>query len=287
MTQLLLLSWWWPWRSRNPALPHAVFWCACRQPKTQADLPSAPDNIRSVLAAYPHHAAVAVSAAAERKLHLLRRQGLLLYDDADNSAELMPGVGAAGSEQAVTAAATALQSIQRSVLGVYGGTGVLAALTCAVALKPPRWVFPIGDRERCTALAAAPTRAGGSSSGSSGNSSRSSRQGGSAAASSLGWGVDAKARAAQGAEAGVLRDCVLVKPGSKVEDVFWVLKRPPYALLEGDFVRAEARVLSSTEGSSKMRVVRKDEAVGPSNCVLLLQTNRKVSWQHNKHAAAG
>jgi hypothetical protein len=27
------------------------------------------------------------------------------------------------------------------------------------------------------------------------------------------------------------------------------------------------------------RVVRKDELLGPSNCVLLLQTNRKVSWQ--------
>lgn len=250
--------------------------CASAQP-TQADLASAPDNIRSVLAAYPHHAAVAVSAAAERKLHLLRRQGLLLYDDAANSADLVPGAAAGGasSEQAAAAAAaTALQSIQRSVLGVYGGTGVLAALTCAVALKPPRWVFPIADREKCTALAAAPNRAGGSSG---------SRQGGSAAASSLGWGMDAKARAAQGAETGVLRDCVLVKPGSKVEDVFWVLKRPPYALLEGDFVRAEARVLSA---DGKMRVVRKDEPVGPANCVLLLQTNRKVSWQH-KHAAAG
>lgn len=78
-----------------------------------------------------------------------------------------------------------------------------------------------------------------------------------------------------------------------------MLKRPPYALLEGDFVRAECRLLqpqltpqlldvgaASTAGvqqqgsQNKMRVVRKDELVGPANSVLLLQTNRKVSWQH-------
>jgi hypothetical protein len=96
-----------------------------------------------------------------------------------------------------------------------------------------------------------------------------------------------------------------------------VLKRPPYGLLEGEFVRAECRVLAAAdqasskskqaaateaadasaqqqEGSSatgpaagaaarsvpvQCRVVRKDELLGPSNCVLLLQTNRKVSWQ--------
>jgi hypothetical protein len=90
----------------------------------------------------------------------------------------------------------------------------------------------------------------------------------------------------------VLRDCVLLKPGSRVEDVFWVLKRPPYALLEGDFVRAECRVLLQPQQAqqpgeaghqqAKTRVVRKDEVVGPANSVLLLQTNRKVSWQH-KH----
>jgi len=230
-----------------------------------------------VLAAYPHHAAVAVSAAAERKLHQLRRQGLVQYEDAAGSVQLAPDAATAGGDQAAaTAAAGALQSIQQSVLDVYGTTGCLAALTCAVALKPPRWVLPVADRDRCVALAAAPSRAAGASS-----SSSRSRHGGSGA-SSLGWGMDAKARAAQGAEAGVLRDCVLMKPGSRVEDVFWVLKRPPYGLLEGDFVRAECRVLqaAATGAGQKMRVVRKDELVGPSNAVLLLQTNRKVSWQH-------
>jgi hypothetical protein len=233
-----------------------------------------------------------VSAAAEHKLHQLRRQGLIQYDDAASTAQLNPD----DAEPSRQSAAAALQNIQQSVLETYRTTGALAALTCAVALKPPRWVFPIADRERCVALAAAPNRAG--AGGSSGSSGSSRNKHGGAGASSLGWGVDAKARAAQGAEAGVLRDCVMLKPGSRVEDVFWVLKRQPYALLEGDFVRAECRVLqpqalqladasaASTAGAqqqgpqSKMRVVRKDELVGPANSVLLLQTNRKVSWQH-------
>jgi hypothetical protein len=68
-----------------------------------------------------------------------------------------------------------------------------------------------------------------------------------------------------------------------------VLKRPPYCLLvEGEFVRAEARVLQQQQvgaGAKQptlhlMRVVRKDELLEPSNAVLLLQTNRKASWQH-------
>jgi hypothetical protein len=144
--------------------------------------------------------------------------------------------------------------------------------------------------------------------------------------------------------AGVLRDCVLLKPGSTVEDVFAVLKRPPYLLLEGDFVRAEARVLkappaslaaeeesfiqaeqvkqqqehlgvvqvsagyqraravaaavqqaaeaSGGEGGGlpshhPFRVVKKDEPVGPDNCVLLIQTNRKAAWQATAGVGGG
>ncbi len=43
----------------------------------------------------------------------------------------------------------------------------------------------------------------------------------------------------------MLRDCVLLKPGSTTEDLFTALKRPPYMLLEGDFVRADCRWLKS------------------------------------------
>lgn len=295
----------------------------------QADLPSAQQNIRTVLSAYPHDAAVAVSPAAERKLQQLRRADQIAYLDAAATASIVVTASAAdstaddSSSSSSKVAAAVVEEVSSSVLQQYGSTGVLAALTCAVALKPPRWVFPIADRVSCTALAAViskPTAAGGAGHHSSHHGGKSSNSRGSHAAASagsaLGWGLDAKARAAQGAAAGVLRDCLLLKPGSRVEDVYWVLKRPPYGLLEGDFVRAECRVLhagSRTAGMTgdsargqeavqdtpghessagqeqherhglgtkvQCRVVRKDELVGPSNCVLLLQTNRKVSWQ--------
>lgn len=281
----------------------------------QADLPSAQQHINAVLAARPHDAAVAVSAATERQLQQMRRAGHIHYIDAADTASNSSSSGDV---------LVALQHIAQNVLQPYGSTGVLAALTCAVALKPPRWVFPIADRETCAALAAVTSRAAASGGGgsNSGHHHSSSSKGRAAvsASSALGWGVDAKARAAQGSSAGVLRDCILLKPGSRVEDVYQVLKRPPYGLLEGEFVRAECRVLEpacarghNSSSSSSMstgmhgaldhvgqqqqehgepvggaaghhsrvqcRVVRKDELVGPSNCVLLLQTNRKVSWQ--------
>jgi hypothetical protein len=46
-----------------------------------------------------------------------------------------------------------------------------------------------------------------------------------------------------GASTSTLRDVLLMKPGSTPADLYSVLLRPPYQLLEGEFVRAEARVL--------------------------------------------
>jgi hypothetical protein len=196
----------------------------------QADLPSAQAHIRAVLAAYPHDAALAVSAATERQLQQLRRARSVSYQDAADVATL--DSSSSSSEATAAAAAAAVQHVTQDVLQPYGSTGVLAALTCAVALKPPRWCFPIADRESCSALAAVTSRAaaggGGGGGGSShhghhnhhGSSSSKGHSGGSAAA--LGWGVDAKARAAQGGATVVLRDCLLLKPGSRVEDVYQV-----------------------------------------------------------------
>jgi hypothetical protein len=107
-----------------------------------------------------------------------------------------------------------------------------------------------------------------------------------------------QARAAEGAQAGVLRDCVLLKPGSSTEDLYQVLKKPPYQLLEGEFVRAEARALDAAAcqqaereqqgeladggrvGGVRWRVLKKEEQVGFGGCIVRIMTNRKVSWQH-------
>lgn len=46
----------------------------------------------------------------------------------------------------------------------------------------------------------------------------------------------------EGGVGDVLRDTVVLRPGSDVMDVFEALKRPPWNLVAGDFVRAECRL---------------------------------------------
>ncbi len=91
-----------------------------------------------------------------------------------------------------------------------------------------------------------------------------------------------------------------------------VLKKPPYNLLEGDFVRAECAVVAAPPapaaclgdsdglsaalqhppplsaarhagegagGGKAWRVLKKDEPLGWSNCVVKVMTNRRAAWQ--------
>eukprot|EP00198_Chlamydomonas_reinhardtii_P003635 XP_001692971.1 predicted protein [Chlamydomonas reinhardtii] len=183
-----------------------------------------------------------------------------------------------------------LAKVQSAVLDKYGGTGAALALAAAVAMRPPRPMYPVSELETYAALAA--------------------RGIASAAGGLLGSGLDAKARAAEGATPGVLRDCVLLKPGSHIVDLFEVLKRPPYQLLEGDFVRAECSALTSAEAAAASaaaarqqaaaagdggasthqhtglaaqtwRVVKKDEVLDWGSCVARIMTNRRSNWQHS------
>ena len=74
-----------------------------------------------------------------------------------------------------------------------------------------------------------------------------------------------------------LRDCIQLKYGSTVYDVYEALKKGavPMVKLSGDFVRAEA---SSLSGDHKKQLSR-DAVICDDNCVLKIQTNRKVVWQ--------
>jgi hypothetical protein len=58
---------------------------------------------------------------------------------------------------------------------------------------------------------------------------------------------------------GLLYDAVMLKPGSTVETLYRVMKRPPYQLLDGDFVRSECRA-----AGDKKRVLRKDDVLTPA-----------------------
>ena len=44
-------------------------------------------------------------------------------------------------------------------------------------------------------------------------------------------------------ETEILRDCISLKPGSTVEDLYSVMSHYPTQLLTGDFVRAEVNML--------------------------------------------
>eukprot|EP00798_Chlamydomonas_sp_ICE-L_P021725 gene21725-28744_t len=166
----------------------------------QADMEASPDNIRRIRSALPHEPTVAVSAASERWLCQQRRAGTVEYKVAE---------------------------IDARVLRQYGGTGALAALTAAIAMRPPLPIFPVLYLETCSAMVAK-------------NLSGSTL---------LGSGQDAK-------------------------------------LLDGEFVRADCRVLTpvaghdSGIGGKTVRVLKKDEQLSSNTCVLRLLTNRRSSnWQ--------
>lgn len=121
----------------------------------------------------------------------------------------------------------------------YGDTGVLDAISAAVNLRPPVLCYPVSDL---------------------------------ATEAPVGW------NASHGMSAPALRDCIQLKPGSTVGDLFDALKRGAldHAVISGDFVRAEGRALLTSE----KKQLGRDVIIDKSNCVIRIQTNRKaLSWQ--------
>jgi len=77
----------------------------------------------------------------------------------------------------------------------------------------------------------------------------------------------------------LLRDVLLMKPGSTVEDVFISLKR--LGALGGEFVRAEgARSIGE-----KSKLVPKNEVIGKANRILKIMTTKRNNWQ-SKHVVS-
>lgn len=75
-----------------------------------------------------------------------------------------------------------------------------------------------------------------------------------------------------------LQDCLQLKPGSTVGDVYDALKRGALshsAVMQGEFVRADGRGIALT----RVVQLRKDSVVDNTNCILRIQTNRKSVWQ--------
>jgi hypothetical protein len=70
-----------------------------------------------------------------------------------------------------------------------------------------------------------------------------------------------------------LRDSLMLKPGSTVEDAFSTLKG--LGVLAGDFVRAEA----IGNIGEKPKLVKKDEKLGNHNRILKIMTTKRREWQ--------
>lgn len=70
----------------------------------------------------------------------------------------------------------------------------------------------------------------------------------------------------------ILRDCIMLKPGTSVEEFHTILCHYPVSLLSGDFVRAE----TVNTGSSK-RPMKKDEVLNNCNNIIKIMTTKKSS----------
>ena len=75
-------------------------------------------------------------------------------------------------------------------------------------------------------------------------------------------------------DAGKLRDVLMMKPGSTVEDVFLSLKR--LGALTGEFVRAEA---CSGAPGDKPKPIPKMEVMSRKICVIKIMSNKRTAWQ--------
>jgi hypothetical protein len=72
-----------------------------------------------------------------------------------------------------------------------------------------------------------------------------------------------------------LRDVLIMKPGSTVEDVFLALKR--FGAMGGEFVRAEG----AGNMGEKPKLVNKLDILNRSNRILKIMTNKRREWQNN------
>lgn len=240
----------------------------------KADIPSAEPRIRTVLAEMPWEPAVAVSAQTETWLCKLRREGLISYTDGAASVHV-PNQAALP-----THVAEQLRTVQETVLSRYGGTGVLAALTAAAALKSPALAFPVADVHGCQSLRPLTFVKDGIIS--AGQDALQGADGGLA-------GLTISSMDEGHAHA-VLRDCAVLHPGSGIDHLFRLLSKPPVVYLEGDFVRAEG-VQLSTAGQG----VQVDKTVAPRPwkreealvwAVVRIMTTRKSNWQHIRKGGA-
>jgi len=161
--------------------------------------------------------------------------------------------------------------------GCHAGTpphGVWDCLQSAIKLREPVLVFPVADMESYQPLSGMNEYAiNNPSLPNAGMIACLKAAGGSPPTI---WDEEKSAyvhKSANGKQL-ALRDVLILKPGSTVEDAFLSLKW--MGVLDGEFVRAEAVGCIG----EKPKLVKKDDLLGRKNRILKIMTTKRRQWQH-------
>mmetsp|Transcript_26975 Transcript_26975/g.56947 ORF Transcript_26975/g.56947 Transcript_26975/m.56947 type:complete len:1064 (-) Transcript_26975:58-3249(-) len=216
------------------------------------DIPSSKQYINDIESKLPIHGAhIGVGVSAHEEMKFIRHHLTLAIKTSSNDSSL--------SQQKST------------VLNMDGG--VWDCLQSAVSLRQPTLVFPVNDMQTYEPLPGMTNYATRDSSlPNRGFISCILAAGGSAPSQ---WnGKNMYVPSTKGDVKHALRDALLMKPGSTVEDVFVSLKG--LGVLEGEFVRAE----KSFQIGQKPKPASKNEQVA-TGLILRIMTTRRKKWQTN------
>ena len=114
-----------------------------------------------------------------------------------------------------------------------GSTGVREVLDCAMSLRPPVLVWPVLDVQSGASYPLNPEE--------------------------------------PRSDVTTLRDVLVLKPGTTVMQLFEILLHPPWSLLGGEYVRAEAR----PRAGGATRQLRKEDVLDDACCVVRIRASRK------------
>ena len=213
----------------------------------KADIPTATKYIKDIESKIPIHGAhVSTKMSAHEEMKFIRHHVAMSFKDASPA-----------------------QS--KSTVGVMDGK-VWDCLQGAVSLREPILVFPVNDMKSYEPLPGMSNYATRDSSLPNHGFISCIAAGGCAPSQ---WDDQKRSYIPSTKDSAkhALRDVILMKPGSTVDDVFRGLKG--MGCLEGDFVRAEA----ASRIGEKPKPVSKFELVGRHNRILKVMTTRRKEWQ--------
>jgi ribosome-binding ATPase YchF (GTP1/OBG family) len=207
----------------------------------KADLPDAAAHVAALRAALPGETAVACAASAEWWLATAVAAGHVTYNEGACDATCTPA--------ADDATRAKLAALRKRVFAPWGGTGVLAALSAAVALRAPLLLLPVSVADVADEAA------------------------------DVAGGTPA-------APAPALRHCVLLRPCATLDDAFAALRRE--GLTEGELVRAERIALDAGRKASALRKEEGQLRPGEGGVIVLrLATNKRTAWQKRGGGGGG